>query len=83
MSPAKATRIWVSWQVGERDYFIIRERLFAQETVDIWAIQSVDYLQLSELAYKPLTRRCRIRRGAYDFICAGGLGGCADRQLVG
>ena len=33
MSPAKATRFWASWQVGEGDYLIIREQLFAKETV--------------------------------------------------
>jgi hypothetical protein len=34
MSPAKATRFWASWQVGEGDYLAIRERLFAKETVE-------------------------------------------------
>jgi hypothetical protein len=33
MSPAKATRFWASWQVGEGDYLVIREQLFAKETV--------------------------------------------------
>jgi N-dimethylarginine dimethylaminohydrolase len=33
MSPAKATRFWASWQVGEGDYLVIREQLFANETV--------------------------------------------------
>jgi N-dimethylarginine dimethylaminohydrolase len=33
MSPAKATRFWASWQVGEGDYLVIREKLFAKETV--------------------------------------------------
>lgn len=33
MSPAKATRFWASWQVGEGDYLTIREQLFAKETV--------------------------------------------------
>jgi hypothetical protein len=33
MSPAKATRFWASWQVGEGDYIVIREKLFAKETV--------------------------------------------------
>ena len=33
MSPAKATRFWASWQVGEGDYLAIREQLFAKETV--------------------------------------------------
>jgi len=33
MSPAKATRFWASWQIGEGDYLIIREQLFAKETV--------------------------------------------------
>ena len=34
MSPAKATRFWVSWQVGEGNYQAIREQLFAKETVE-------------------------------------------------
>jgi hypothetical protein len=34
MSPAKATRFWASWQVGEGDYLVIREQLFAKETVE-------------------------------------------------
>jgi len=34
MSPAKATRFWVSWQVGEGNYLAIREQLFAKETVE-------------------------------------------------
>lgn len=33
MSPAKATRFWASWQAGEGDYLLIREQLFAKETV--------------------------------------------------
>jgi hypothetical protein len=33
MSPAKATRFWASWQVGEGDYLAIREQLFGKETV--------------------------------------------------
>jgi hypothetical protein len=33
MSPAKATCFWASWQVGEGDYLVIREQLFAKETV--------------------------------------------------
>ena len=33
MSPAKAARFWASWQVGEGDYLVIREQLFAKETV--------------------------------------------------
>ena len=33
MSPAKATRFWASWQVGEGDYLEIRKQLFAKETV--------------------------------------------------
>jgi len=33
MSPAKATRFWAPWQVGEGDYLVIREQLFAKETV--------------------------------------------------
>jgi len=33
MSPAKATRFWASWQIGEGDYLIIRKQLFAKETV--------------------------------------------------
>ncbi len=33
MSPAKATRFWASLQIGEGDYLIIREQLFAKETV--------------------------------------------------
>lgn len=33
MSPAKATRFWASWQVGEGDYLVLREQLFAKETV--------------------------------------------------
>jgi len=34
MSPAKAARFWASWQIGEGDYLIIREQLFAKETVE-------------------------------------------------
>lgn len=33
MSPAKATRFWASWQIGEGDYLEIREQLFEKETV--------------------------------------------------
>jgi hypothetical protein len=33
MSPAKATRFWASWQIGEGDYLILREQLFEKETV--------------------------------------------------
>jgi len=33
MSPAKATRFWASWQVGEGDYLAIREQLLGKETV--------------------------------------------------
>lgn len=33
MSSAKATRFWASWQVGEGDYLVIWEQLFAKETV--------------------------------------------------
>ncbi|MGC1377015.1 MAG: hypothetical protein WA821_12360 [Anaerolineales bacterium] len=33
MSPAKATRFWASWQVGEGDYLKIRKQLFGKETV--------------------------------------------------
>ena len=33
MSPAKATRFWASWQVGEGDYMVIREQIFGKETV--------------------------------------------------
>ena len=33
MSPAKATRFWASWLVGEGDYLVLREQLFAKETV--------------------------------------------------
>lgn len=33
MSPAKATRFWASWQIGEGDYLAIREQLFKNETV--------------------------------------------------
>ena len=33
MSPAKATRFWAAWQVGEGDYLAIREQLFKKETV--------------------------------------------------
>ena len=33
MSPAKATRFWASWQVGEGNYLVIREQLFAKDTV--------------------------------------------------
>ena len=33
MSPAKATRFWASWQVGEGDYLEIRKQLFGKETV--------------------------------------------------
>jgi hypothetical protein len=34
MSPAKATRFWASWQVGEGNYLEIRKQLFEKETVD-------------------------------------------------
>ncbi len=33
MSPAKATRFWAAWQVGEGDYLAIRDQLFQKETV--------------------------------------------------
>ena len=33
MSPARATRFWASWQVGEGDYLEIRQQLFEKETV--------------------------------------------------
>lgn len=33
LSPAKATRFWASWQVGEGYYPAIREQLFTKETV--------------------------------------------------
>lgn len=33
LEPAKAARIWASWQIGEGDYLSIREQLFADETV--------------------------------------------------
>ena len=33
MSPAKATRFWASWQVGEGDYLAIRGQLFGKENV--------------------------------------------------
>ena len=33
MSPAKATRFWACWQIGEGDYLVIREQLFEKETV--------------------------------------------------
>ena len=33
MSPAKATRFWASWQIGEGDCLVIREQLFGEETV--------------------------------------------------
>jgi hypothetical protein len=33
MSPAKATRFWASWQIGEGDYLVIRDQLFEKETV--------------------------------------------------
>jgi N-dimethylarginine dimethylaminohydrolase len=33
MSPAKATRFWASWQVGEGDYLVVRDQIFAKETV--------------------------------------------------
>jgi hypothetical protein len=34
MSPAKATRFWASWQIGEGDYLVIRKQLFEKETVN-------------------------------------------------
>jgi hypothetical protein len=33
LEPAKATRVWASWQVGEGDYLSIRNQLFVNETV--------------------------------------------------
>ena len=33
LTPAKATRVWASWQIGEGDYLSIRDQLFANETV--------------------------------------------------
>ncbi|MDP1778994.1 MAG: hypothetical protein Q8K73_01835 [Anaerolineales bacterium] len=33
MSPVNATCFWASWQVGEGDYLVVREQLFAKETV--------------------------------------------------
>jgi hypothetical protein len=43
MSPAKATRFWASWQVGEGDYLVIREQLFAKETVESLYRQIEDF----------------------------------------
>ena len=34
MSPAKVARLWAMWQLGRGDYEAIREKLFAEETVD-------------------------------------------------
>ncbi len=33
LNPAKATRFWAYWQVGEGDYLEIRKQLFEKETV--------------------------------------------------
>lgn len=33
LEPAKATRVWASWQVGEGNYLSIRDQLFGNETV--------------------------------------------------
>jgi hypothetical protein len=33
LEPAKAARVWASWQVGEGDYLSIRDQLFSDETV--------------------------------------------------
>lgn len=33
LSPAKAARVWASWQIGVGDYLAIREQLFGKETV--------------------------------------------------
>ena len=51
MSPAKATRFWASWQVGEGDYLAIREQLFAKETV-----KSL-YVQIEEFQKKKTKKR--------------------------
>ena len=34
LSPAKMARFWAAWQIGKGDYLAIRERLFAEETVE-------------------------------------------------
>ena len=44
LSPAKIVRFWAAWQIGRGDYTAIRERLFADETVQtlyekVWAYQ--------------------------------------------
>ena len=33
LEPAKAARVWASWQVGEGNYLYLRDQLFANETV--------------------------------------------------
>ncbi len=34
MSPAKVARFWAASKLGGGDYLVMRERLFAEETVD-------------------------------------------------
>lgn len=34
LEPAKATRVWATWQVGEGNYLSIRDQLFTNETVE-------------------------------------------------
>ena len=34
MSPSKVVRLLSAWQVGRGDYLVLRDKLFAGETVD-------------------------------------------------
>jgi len=33
LSPAKAVRLWATWQMGEGDYLALRDQLFEGESV--------------------------------------------------
>ena len=43
LEPAKATRVWASWQIGEGDYLSIRDRLFEKDTVETLYDKVWDY----------------------------------------
>ena len=48
MSPAKIAHLWASWQIDKGDYLVIRERLFAEETVET-LFEKVQRYQAGEL----------------------------------
>lgn len=45
LSPAKVARFWAALQAGAGDYLAIRERLFADETVETLFTQAQEYEQ--------------------------------------